>query len=70
MIVGHSFDSFQEMYQRDVKIARVLEEADRENEVTNLGKRKFEYDNRGPKGGNPKRVNTSGPQDKGKQPMP
>jgi len=35
----------------------VLDEIDWENRV---GKKKFEYDKRGPKGGNPKRFNTSG----------
>ena len=57
------------MYQRDVKIARVLDEIDRENKPTNLGKRKFEHDNWGTKCENPKRFNSSGPQDKGKQPI-
>jgi len=52
-----------------VKIARVLDEIDPENKATNLGKRKIDYDNRGPKGGNLKRFNTGGPQDKGKQPV-
>jgi len=53
-----------------MKIARVLDETDRENKAANLGKRKFQYENRGPKGGNPKRFKTGGPQDKGKQPVP
>ena len=37
-----------------MKIARVLDETDRENKAINLGKRKFEYDNQGPKDGNAK----------------
>ena len=31
VIAGQNFDNFQEMYQRAVKIARVLEETEREN---------------------------------------
>jgi len=53
-----------------VKIARVLEETEQENKASNLGKRKIEYDYRGPSAGNPKRFNTSGPQDNGRQPIP
>jgi len=67
MIAGHSFDNYQEMYQRAVKIAQALDETERENKAVSLGKRKFEYDNRGPKGRNRKRFNSGGPQDKGKQ---
>jgi len=70
MITGHSFEKFKEMYQQAIKIARVVEETERENKVSNLGKRKIEYENRGPRGENPKRFNTGGPQDKGKQPIP
>ena len=49
------------MYKRAMKIARVLDGTDRENMAINLGKRKFEYNKQGPKGGNPKSLNTSGP---------
>jgi len=41
-------------------MARVLGKTDRENKVVNLGKRKFEYNNRGPRGGNPKNFNSAG----------
>jgi len=61
MIVGHSFDSYQEKYHRAVKIARVLDETQRENKASGLRKRKFEYDNKGQKGGNPERFNSSRP---------
>jgi len=37
-----------------VKIARVLDKTERENKAVNVGKGKFEYDNREPKSGNPK----------------
>ena len=49
MIVDQTFKNFQEIYQRAVKIARVLEETERENRATNLEKRKMEYGNRGPR---------------------
>ena len=70
MVAGHSFKNFREMYQRAIKITRVLEETMWENRTSNLGKRKIDYNNRGPRGVNPKRFNIGGPQDKGKQPMP
>ena len=41
MIAGHAFTSFQEMYQRAVKIARVIEETDAEGRQMGLAKRKF-----------------------------
>jgi len=69
MLLGHSFDNLQEMYQWAMKIAWALDEMHLENKGSNPGKRKIEYDNRGLKGGNPKRFNTSGPKDKGKQPI-
>jgi len=49
------------MYQRAVKIARVLEEIEQENSVANLGKRKMEFDKWGPRGVNPKRFNMGRP---------
>ena len=70
LIAGHTFDNYQEMYERAVKIALVLDETKRENKAAGLGKGKFEYDNRGQKGGNPKRFNSGGLQDKGKQAAP
>ena len=41
MIAGQTFQNFQDMYQRAVKIARVLEESENENRALNLGKRKM-----------------------------
>jgi len=41
MISGQTFQNFQEMYQRAVKIARLLEELENENRALNLGKRKM-----------------------------
>jgi len=40
MIAGQTFQKFQDMYQRAVKIARVLEQLKNENRALNLGKRK------------------------------
>ena len=69
-IAGHIFDSYQEMYQRAMKIARVLNETKKENKEAILVKRKFEFENKGQKSGNLKRFNTRRPQDKGKKPTP
>ena len=69
MIAGQTFENIQEMYQCAVKIARVLEETERENRATNPRKRKIEFGNRGPRGGNPNRFNVGRLQDKGKRPM-
>ena len=37
-----NFDNFQDMYQRAIKIARVLEETERENQARNLKNRRGE----------------------------
>ena len=59
MIAGQTFENFQEMYQRVVKVARVLEEIERESKAASFEKRKMEYGNRGPRGINPKWFNAS-----------
>ena len=41
MIAGQTFANFQEMYQRAVKIARVLEESRVEKQALEAGKRKM-----------------------------
>ena len=41
MIAGHVFMSFQEMYQRAVKIARVIDETEAESRQIGQAKRKF-----------------------------
>ena len=51
MIAGQTFENFQEMYERAVKIARVLEESKNENRALNLGKRKMEFHRGGFQGG-------------------
>ena len=47
MIAEHSFENFPKMYQRAVKVARVLEEIERENRASSFGERKIDYNNRG-----------------------
>ena len=65
MIAGHVFTSFQEMYQRAVKIARVIEETEAESRQLGQAKRKF-----GPGGfstqGNKRFSNSNPAQDRGK----
>ena len=41
MIAGHVFTNFQEMHQRAVKIARVIEETEAEGQQMGFAKRKF-----------------------------
>ena len=43
MIAGQTFENFQDMYQRVVKIARVLEESKNESQALNLEKQKKEF---------------------------
>jgi len=70
MITGHTFDRYQEMYQKAIKIARVLDEVEGENKAVWQMKRKFGYVvSTGQGSGNPKRVYFGRPQDKGKQPV-
>ena len=52
MIAGQTFDIFQDMYQRDVKIAQVLEESENERRALTLGKWKIEFHKKGFQGGN------------------
>jgi len=68
MIAGQTFENFQEMYQRAVKVARVLEATEQENRPANFRKRKIEFGNWGPRRGNMKWYNTGRSQEKGKQP--
>ena len=71
MIAGHIFTIFQEMYQRVVKIARVIEETKVESREMGLAKRRF-----GPGGsrteGNKRfrKLNPKEDRAKGKQVMP
>ena len=64
-----NFDHFQEMYQRAIKIARVMEETERENQARSLEKQKREIPTRNFQSGNNKRIKPNAPLGKGKQPM-
>jgi len=55
VIARQTFTSFQEMYQRAVKIARVLEESKKETQALNLEKRKREFTRLGFQGRDDKR---------------
>ena len=68
MIVGQTFENFQDMYRGAVKISHVLEESESENRALNLGKRKMELHKRGFRGRNYKQYKPSYPQGKGKRP--
>jgi len=66
MIAGHTFDHFQDMYQRAVKIARVLDESENESRALSQGKRKMELFRGGFRGGSNKQYRPNYPQGKGK----
>jgi len=42
VITGQTFANFQEMYQRAVKVARVLEENEKEAQTLNLERKRME----------------------------
>jgi len=69
MIAGQTFENFQDMYQRAVKISRVYDESESENRALNLGKRKMGLHTGGFRGRNYKLYKLSYSQGKGKQPM-
>jgi len=61
MIASQTFQNFQDMYQRAVKITRVLEESENENRALNLRKHKMEIHRGGYRGGNYKQYKPSYP---------
>jgi len=69
VIAGQTFANFQEMYQRAIKITRVLEEIEQETQALHLEKRKREFPKQGFQGGNVKRFRPNVPPRKGKQPI-
>jgi len=69
VLAGQTFGTFQEMYQRAVKTARVLEESEVEIQAASLAKRKKESRNQGFCGGRYKRFRPNSPPGKGKQPV-
>jgi len=66
IIAGQTFTNFQEMYQRAVKIARVLEENDKETQDLNLEKRRGEFTRQDVQDRNGKRSRPNYPPEKGK----
>jgi len=66
MIAGQTFDNFHEMYQRAVKIARVLKDTEMEKQALAFGKRKMGPPKKGITGN--KRFKPDNYQGKGKQP--
>jgi len=66
IIAGQTFTNFQEMYQRAVKIARVLEENDKETQDLNLEKRRGEFTRQDVQDRNDKRSRPNYPPEKGK----
>ena len=69
MIVGHAYANFQEMYQRAVKIARIMNETEIENREKGQAKRKFAPEGSNSRGNrNFKRFKLGMRQNKGKQP--
>jgi len=69
MIRGQTFENFQDMYQRAIKIACVLEESESEIRVLTLEKRKMEPSKKGFQGGSYKKYMPNYPQGKGKRPI-
>ena len=68
MIAGYTFDHFQDMYQRAVKIARVLEESENESRALSQAKRKMEPFRGGFREERYKQFRPNYPQGKGQQP--
>ena len=66
MIAGQTFDNFHEMYQRAVKIARVLKDTEMEKQALAFGKQKMGPPKKGITGN--KRFKPDNYQGKGKQP--
>jgi len=69
IIAGQTFVNFQEMYQRAVKVARVLEENEKEAQTLNLERKRRENFKQDPQSRIEKRNRPNYPPEKGKQPM-
>ena len=68
MIAGHVFSSFQGMYQRAVKIARVIAEIEAESRQVGLANRKFNQGGSSTQGSN--KISNFNNRGKGKQVVP
>jgi len=69
VIVGQTFANFQEMYQQAAKVARVLEENEKEAQTLNLERKRRENLRQNSQGRTEKRNRINYPSEKGKQPM-
>jgi len=69
VIAGQTFTSFQDMYQRAVKVAWVLEENEKETQILNLEPKRREQFRQNPQNRTKKRSRPNYPLEKGKQPM-
>ena len=69
VITGQTFTSFQDMYQRAVKVARVLEENEKETQILNLERKRREQFRQNSQDRTEKRSRSDYPPEKGKQPM-
>jgi len=69
VIAGQTFANFQEMYQRAVKVARVLEENEKEAQTLKLERKRRENLRQNSQDRTEKRNRPKYPPEKGKQPM-
>jgi len=69
VIAGQTCTSFQDMYQRAVKFARVLEENEKETQILNLERKRREQFRQNPQNRTEKRSRSDYPPEKVKQPM-
>ena len=69
VIVGQTFASFQDMHQRAVKVARVLEENEKETQILSLEQKRKEQFRQNSQNRTEKRSRPDYLLEKGKQPM-
>ena len=69
VIAAQTFVNFQDMYQKAVKVARVMEEGQRDTQTLTLGGRKREFPRSNVPTQSEKRVRPNFLPEKGKQPM-
>jgi len=69
VIVGQTFASFQDMHQRAVKVARVLEENEKETQILSLEQKRKEQFRQNSQNRTEKRSRPDYPLEKDKQPM-
>jgi len=69
VIAGQTFTSFQDMYRRAVKVARVLEENEKETQILNLERKRREQFRQNCQNRTEKRSRSDYPPENGKHPM-